>query len=141
MINPDMPVDPDTSLQLGVIARQIAQSGVFSRVALYENRWPISVVVQYREEEPPEGRRAGDIAQGIAAAATIGLVPNPNRKIYIVEVDLVFNGVRERHLTYKEDVTLQQGMLTGDPRKQKQPVVERLVKRFLDEVKGKNLLP
>jgi hypothetical protein len=139
IVNPGLPVDPGTSAETGAIAKRVIESGVFSKVALQEAKYPISVVMHYHEESPPA--TASESAQSWAGALTIGVVPMPLRKIFVLDVALVFDGAVERQLSYQEEVTLQQGMLTGDVAKQQHAIADRLVRRFLDEVKREHLLP
>ncbi len=139
ILNPGQSIDPGTSAETSAIAKHIIQSGLFSKVALQEVKYPISIVIHYREETPPE--TAGESAQSWAGALTIGLVPIPLHKIFVLDVALIFDGALERELSYKEDVTLQQGMLTGNSVNEQQAIAGRLTQRFLDDVKRQNLLP
>ena len=84
---------------------------------------------------------AGESTQSWAGTMTIGVIPIPWRKIFVPDVARVFDGAVERQLTYKEEATLQQGMLTGDVAKQHFEIADRLVMRFLNEVKRELLLP
>lgn len=139
IVNPGQAIEPATSAETSAIAKHIMESGMFAKVALQEAKYPISVVINYREETPPE--TAGESAQSWAGALTIGLVPIPLHKIFVLDVVLVFDGVQERELSYREDVTLQQGMLIGNSAERQQAIAGRLAQRFLDDVKNQNLLP
>lgn len=139
IVNPGQAIEPGTSAETSAIAKQIIESGMFSRVALQEAKYPISIIINYREERAPE--TAGESAQSWAAALTISLIPVPLHKIFVLDVALVFDGVLERELSYREDETLQRGMLVGNSEERQQTIAGRLAQRFLDDVKKQNLLP
>lgn len=139
IIHPNQPIERGTALETSAIVNRIIQSGTFSKVALLDAKYPISLIIAYREEDPPE--TTAESAQSWAGALTAGVIPFPVRKIYILDVALVFDGTLERTLSYQEEVTMQQGMLTGDVRKKQQAIAEKLAQRFLDDVKREDLLP
>lgn len=139
IIHPNQPIARGTALETSAIVNRIIQSGTFSKVTLLDAKHPISLIIAYREEDPPE--TTAETAQSWAGALTAGVIPFPVRKIYVLDVALVFDGTLERTLSYQEEVTMQQGMLTGDVRNKQQAIAEQLAQRFLDEVKREDLLP
>jgi hypothetical protein len=134
-------VTVDTSAQVERMANHVRSSGLFSKVDIAGRQWAYTVVLRYGINRPETDKSAADIVQGLAAAATLFVVPHPDRQTQALDAAVLLNGMVVQTFSYHEDVNVQTGVLKRSTDIQMTEIADRLLDRFLAEIVAAKVLP